>query len=83
MPVYTADQAAPARSWKGVTPSDSVNLASGCRGLYVGGGGNVAAVGDDNVVQTFFAVPAGSFLPIGPRRINTTNTTATLILALY
>lgn len=73
----------PVRSWKAVTPSDTVNLPAGCVGLYIGGAGNIAAVGIDDVVATFTAIPVGGFLPIGPKRINATNTTATLILALY
>jgi len=80
---HYADQAAPARRWLSVTPHDSNNLPAGCRGIYVGGAGDVAAVGSDGTAVTFTAVPVGTFMPIGPIRINSTNTTATLILALY
>jgi len=83
MPIHSADQAAPAFSWKAVTTSDTVNLPAGCRGLFVGGSGNIAAVGDDNVVVTFTGVAGGTFLPIGPKRINATNTTATLMVAVF
>jgi hypothetical protein len=40
-------------------------------------------VGEDNAVQTFTGVGAAVILPIGPKRVNATNTTATLIIALY
>jgi len=79
---HYASQAAPARIWKDVTPSDSVDLPSGCRGLYAGGSGDIAAVGADGVVGTFTVV-TGDIVPIAPVRVNATGTTATLIVALY
>jgi hypothetical protein len=81
--MFTADQAAPARVWVSVTPSDTVNLPAGCRGLWVGGAGNVALVGEDNVALTFTGISAATILPMGPKRVNLTNTTATLMIALY
>lgn len=83
MPIRSADQAAPARKWVVVSPSDSVNLPSGCCAIYVGGAGNVALVGEDDVAATFTAVGAGQTLPCQAKRVNLTNTTATLMLALY
>lgn len=83
MPNFTADQAAPAVSWTAVTTSDTVNMPAGCRSIYVGGAGNIVAVGWDNTVATFTAVPAGTVLPIQAKRINATNTTATLMIAMY
>lgn len=83
MPIRTADQAAPARQWKTVTPSDTVNMPLGCCAIYVGGAGDVALVGEDDVAKTFSAVAAGSILPCQAKRVNSTNTTATLMLALY
>jgi hypothetical protein len=80
---FSAAEAAPAKQWRAVTPSDTVNLPAGCRGIYVGGAGNVALVGDDNVAVTFTATPVGTFIPCGARRVNATNTTATLLVALY
>lgn len=81
--MFTADQAAPARVWVTVTPSDTTNLPSGCRGLWIGGAGNVALVGEDGVVVTFSGIAAATVLPLGPKRVNATNTTATPIVALY
>jgi hypothetical protein len=80
---FTAAQAAPARSWKAVTPSDTVNLAPGCRGLFVGTAGNLSLVGDDDHAETFATTNANSFIQLGPKRVNATGTTATDIIALY
>jgi len=72
-------------SWKyaAVTPSNSTDFDVLCRALYIGGAGNVVAVMYDNTTVTFSGVPAGTLLPIACRRINSTNTTATNMVALY
>lgn len=72
-----------ATDWEAVTPSNSTNFTDVPRAIYVGGTGNIAAVSADGSVQTFSNVSAGSILPIRPVRINSTSTTATLMLALY
>ena len=64
-------------------PSDSTNLSSISRALYVGVGGNVAAVMPDDSVVTFVGVLQGTVLPVRVKRVNATNTTATNIIALY
>lgn len=68
-----------------VTASNTVNLPDGvCRALWVGGAGNVAVVAEGNTsAVTIVGVPAGTILPIRTRRVNSTNTTATEIVALY
>lgn len=73
----------PAVAGEAVSKSDTVNLTNTSRGIYVGGTGDVAAVMMDGSVLTFSAVPAGTLLPIRCTRVNSTNTTATLMLALY
>jgi hypothetical protein len=60
-----------------VAPSDSVNHASDCRYIYVGGTGNVALVNLDDSVVTYVAVPAGAMIMCTSKRINATGTTAT------
>jgi hypothetical protein len=80
---YSAADAAPAQNWTAVTPSDTVYLPGGCRGIYVGGAGNVAVVGQNGIVATFTAIPVGTFMPCAAKRVNATNTTATLMVALY
>jgi hypothetical protein len=68
---------------RAVTPSDSVMLPNGiCRALYIGVTGDVAALMAGGSVVTFKAAPVG-ILPVQCQRVNSTNTTATNILALY
>lgn len=65
-----------------VTPSDSTEVK--CQALYVGGAGNVAILArDDSAAVTLTAVPAGTVLPIACRKVMSTNTTATSIVAIY
>ena len=68
-----------------ITPSDSVNFTNGvCRGIYVGGAGNVVAIDPlTNTATTFIGCVAGSVLPIQAVRVNSTSTTATSLVALY
>jgi hypothetical protein len=73
----------PADDFVAVTPSNSVDLAFRCRGIYVGGAGDLAVMAKDGVTAvTFKGVPAGTLLPIRTKRVMVTNTTATLIVAL-
>lgn len=69
-----------------VTPHDT-NTINCTRGLYVGGAGDVkVSMADDakgDATVTFTAVPAGSLLPIQVKRVFSTGTTATAIVALY
>lgn len=73
-------------SWAAVTPSDTAIIENVPVGLYVGGAGNVAVKATDALsasAVTFTAVPAGTILPIQPRMVMSTGTTATDIVALY
>lgn len=74
----------PARNAISITPSDTVNLETGTRGIYVGGGGDITAVmeGSANAVL-FVDVPGGAVLPIEASRVNATGTTATDLVALW
>ena len=73
---------APANSFVAVTPSDTVNLTTPARALYVGGAGNLVAINGAGDAITFTGVLAGSILPIRTTRVNSTSTTATSIVAL-
>lgn len=79
----TENNSAPAISAGAVTTSDSTNLSSFARALYVGVGGNIAAVMPNDDVVTFSNVPTGTILPVRVKRVNATNTTATNIVALF
>lgn len=65
-----------------VTPSDTVSITTAPRALWVGGAGNLSVLMSDGTTATLSGVPAGSLLPIQAVRVNATNTTATLIVAL-
>lgn len=70
-----------------ITKSDTVDfqpqVGQGlCDAIYVGGAGVVAVVAQDGVVTNFTCV-AGQELHVRARRVNSTNTTATLLIALY
>jgi hypothetical protein len=71
-----------ARHAAAVTPSDGTVL--NCRAVYVGGAGNVAVtLADDSAAVTFTAVAAGTLLPLYCKKVMSTNTTATAIVALF
>lgn len=71
-----------------VTPNDSGSLATGnnpyADRLYVGTGGNVRVLtaGSDTAV-TYVGVTAGSYLCVKCRRVYSTSTTASDIVAEY
>lgn len=64
-----------------ITPSD-VTIIPACRGLFVGGAGNIAVVMAGGTSVTFTGVVAG-ILPIQVSQVKATGTTATNIVALY
>ncbi len=71
-----------AKTASAVTKSDSTIV--NCRALYVGGAGDVAIVAiDDTAAVTLSSVPAGTLLPIACKKIMSTNTTATNMVALF
>lgn len=75
--------AGPARKLVAVTPGDATVLPDDVRGLYIGGGGNIAIrAADDTTAVTLTGVLAGTFLPIAAVRVLSTGTTATSIVAL-
>lgn len=66
-----------------VTPNDTNDLAYTSRALWIGGGGNVAVIlADDTNPVTFSGVPAGTLLPLRVKRVRSTGTTATNIVAV-
>lgn len=80
---FTRSVEDPADAAAVVTPSDSVNLDYFTRAVFVGGAGNLAVVMKNGMTVVFTGVVAGSVLPIRCARINSTNTTATNIVALW
>lgn len=67
-----------------ITTSDTVNLTTRpCRGIYVGGAGNMVVVMADGVAITLTGVTAGTIYALRAQRVNATGTTATNLVALY
>lgn len=71
-----------------ITKSDSVNItlpgsAVKVAAIFVGGAGNLVAVFEDDSTATFVGLAAGTVLPVSVKRVNSTNTTATSLLALF
>ena len=67
-----------------VTPSDSTDLATTCRAIYIGGGGNVSVdLADTGTAQVLSALDAGKIYRVRAARIRSTGTTATNIVALW
>lgn len=65
------------------TPSNSVDMSAMCRAIWVGGSGNLTAVMSNGDAVLFSGILAGTLLPIRATRVNSTGTTATLLIALY
>lgn len=82
-PALAANNLSSAVDAQAVTPSNTVNLSSVTRGLWIGVGGDVTVVMASGSVVTFTAVPSGFLLPIMVSRVNATATTAQSITALF
>ena len=78
----TADATVSAYDAAEVTPSNSVEIRP-TRGLFVGAAGNIKVDMALGTTLTFTGVQAGSILPIQVKRVYSTDTTATDIVALY
>lgn len=72
----------PGREAFAVTPSDSTSYTNIARALYVGSGGTVALVTTRDAVVTFTGLTGGTILPVWHKRVNSTGTTATNLVAL-
>jgi hypothetical protein len=78
----TADATVSAYDASSVTPSDSADILP-TRGLYIGGAGDVKVDMALGNTVTFVGLLAGSILPVQVKRVYSTDTTATSIVALY
>jgi hypothetical protein len=65
-----------------LTKSDTDELVTKTRALYVGGAGDLNVVMSSGRTVLFSAVPAGTVLPIKIKQLLSTSTTATLVVAL-
>jgi hypothetical protein len=73
----------PANGAAVITPNNSADLTVYARAIYVGVGGNITVdMTDSGTNITFLAVPQGTILPIQVKRVYSTGTTATNLVAL-
>lgn len=72
----------PADGAEVVVPDDVSDLTNVSRALYVGGAGDIAVEMANGDTVTFVGVLAGTVLPIRINRVNSTNTTATNMIAI-
>lgn len=76
-------ESGPADFGSAVTPSDSTNLPNGdCVALYIGTAGTLRVMCVNGRDLTFAATVAG-VLPLKVRRVYSTGTSATNIVAMY
>lgn len=76
--------ALPAASAVAITPSDSVDLETPTRGLYVGAAGNVKVdMVDNGTAIVFTGLAAGVIHPIRCKRVYSTGTSATGLVGVY
>ena len=78
----------PAVKFLAVVPDNDNDLfdASGVvltRAVYIGGHGNLSFINHEGNSVTLTGCVAGTYLPIQVKRINSTGTTATNIVAFY
>ena len=84
MSVHTADMAAPASRGVAIVPSDnSANNIETTRGIYVGVTGDVVVIFKDSTTAVTIKAAAVGYHPLQIVRVNSTNTTATNMVALY
>lgn len=66
-----------------VVPSDTVNLISVSKGIYIGGAGNVSVVLSSGNAITLTVLSVGVIHNMAVSRVNLTGTTAANIVAFY
>ncbi len=73
----------PASNGTAITPNDSDELAQTTRGIWVGTAGNLRVTlynGDD---VTLKSIQAGTLLPLGAKKVWSTDTTAADLVGLW
>ena len=72
-----------ARKLVAVTPHNSNDLAYTTKALFIGTGGNIVVLAEDDTVAVTLKVTDGQILPVRAKRVLETNTTATGIVGMY
>ena len=82
-----SDVSSACRRWDVIAPSDTVDLVRLPKAIYVGGAGDIKMIGVDAAANAtgvvWVGVPAASMLPVRPRRILATGTSATNLLGCF
>lgn len=73
----------PATDGYAITPHDTNELSHVCRGVWVGGAGNLKVTLVGSGTLTLYSVQAGTLVPISPKIVFSTGTTATNLDCLY
>ncbi|RZJ98170.1 MAG: hypothetical protein EON88_01280 [Brevundimonas sp.] len=73
---------APARRAEPVTPSDTVDLTTYAKALYLGSGGDLTVIPASGGSAVTLKAHAPGYAPIQVRRVLATGTTASFIVAL-
>lgn len=77
------DATTPPTVFFAITPSDTLELTEVVRFIYVGGDGNVTAIGlDDETAVTFIGLKAGTVLPGRFTAVKATGTTAKNLIGM-
>ena len=79
---FTSGLESPATRLNAVIPDDATDLAFASRALNVGASGYVRVTTTDGDIATVF-VSAGAAFPVRARRVWSTGTTATSIVAMF
>lgn len=70
-----------------IIPSNTADLLETPKAIYVGTGGDIAMIGDNEApgaaAVVWKNVPSGAVVPFRPRRIMVTGTTAADMLGIY
>ncbi len=77
---------APGYTAVAVTPSNTVDLQPAARALWVAGAGTLTVImagENSSTTVVFTSIPAGQWMPIQVRRVMSTGTTATGIVAVF
>jgi hypothetical protein len=76
--------AAPSFDGDPITPSDSTELPDYARAIYIGADGNVSIESlTSGTVLTFVGLKAGTILPVSARKVRSTGTTSSNLIALF
>lgn len=80
---YAAGLTTPARRAAAVTPDDSTDLTDVPRALWVGVAGDISLIMQDDTAAVIITGATVGYHPLRAKRIRSTGTTATNIVALY